>query len=129
MVVDTSAILAILLDEPDAPVFARALGVAEHVVMSAGTFLELAIVIDNHRSISATRELEALMRRASIEVIAVTAEQAHVARQAHADYGRGNHPAKLNFGDCFAYALAKERGEPLLFKGQDFAHTDIEAAI
>ncbi|MEQ9643192.1 MAG: type II toxin-antitoxin system VapC family toxin [Alphaproteobacteria bacterium] len=129
MVVDTSALVAILLAEPDAKLFTDAISVSPSVSLSAGNYVELAIVVDNRGGPSARRELETLLRSGGITVVSVTPEQAVIARDAHVAYGRGNHPARLNFGDCFAYALAKDLGEPLLFKGDDFAQTDIEPAI
>lgn len=98
--------------------------------MSAANFLEAAIVIDARRSPRASRRFDDLVREAEIVVEPVTEEQAHIARQAYRDYGRGSgHPARLNFGDCFAYALARATGEPLLFKGDDFRHIDIAPAV
>jgi ribonuclease VapC len=129
MVVDSSALAAILLGEPDGPIYATAMGAAVQVAMSAATYLEIAIVLDSGADPRAGRELDALIRRIPIDVVPVTQLQAQIARQAYLDFGRGNHPARLNFGDCFAYALAKELGEPLLFKGDDFAQTDIEPAL
>ncbi len=93
--------------------------------MSAASFLEAGITIDSQAGTVAGRQLDAFLRRAGIAIEAVTVEQAHLARQAYLDFGKGRHPASLNFGDCFAYALAKSLGEPLLFKGRDFSQTDI----
>ena len=97
--------------------------------MSAARFLEAAVVIDNRGDAVASREFDALLRRAGIHIEAVTFEQAQIARQAYRDFGRGRHPAGLNFGDCLAYALAKVLDEPLLFKGDDFGHTDVRPAL
>ena len=98
--------------------------------MSAANFLETAIVVDRNRSAIPGRGLDELIRELEIVIEPVTEEQAHIARQAYRDYGRGSgHPARLNFGDCFAYALARATGEPLLFKGGDFRHTDIAPAV
>jgi ribonuclease VapC len=97
---------------------------------SAATFLETAIVIDSRRDPIAGRRLDDLLRAANITIEPVTEQQAHISRQAYRDYGRGSgHPAQLNFGDCFAYALARTTGEPLLFKSDDFRHTDIAPAV
>ena len=96
--------------------------------MSAVALLEAAMVVESRGGARAGQELDALLEKAAIELVPVTAEQADAARRAWRRFGKGNHPAGLNFGDCFAYALAKATGEPLLFKGGDFARTDIEAA-
>ncbi|HEX5078960.1 MAG TPA: type II toxin-antitoxin system VapC family toxin [Geminicoccaceae bacterium] len=126
MVVDTSALLAVLFDEPEAEVFARAIARAEVSRISAANLLEAGIVADCESDARTGRQLDALVADLRLRIEPVTAEQVGIARQAYLDFGRGNHPAKLNFGDCFAYALAKARGEPLLFKGDDFGQTDIE---
>jgi ribonuclease VapC len=128
MIVDTSALIAVLRDEADASRFARALASrAEAKRLSAANFLEAAIVIDGSRDPIASRRLDELIAKAGIEIAAVTAEQARIARDAYRDFGKGNgHPAGLNFGDCFAYALAKTTGEALLFKGGDFGRTDLK---
>lgn len=127
MIVDASAILAILRDEPDAAFFARALaepGAARR--MSAANYLEAAIVIDSAKNPVASRRFDDLIVRAGVAVEAVTPEHAEIARAAYRDYGKGGgHPAQLNFGDCFAYALARASGEPLLCKGDDFVCTDV----
>ena len=125
MVIDTSALLAILFNEPDAEGFARAIAAAERRVISAANLLEAGIVIDNQISPTAGRQLDAFVERAALSIAPVTPDQVRVARQAYLDFGKGNHMAGLNFGDCFAYALAKTTGEPLLFKGDDFSRTDI----
>jgi ribonuclease VapC len=128
MIIDTSAIIAILRDEPEAMSCARAIADATIRRVSAVNFVESAVVIDASRDPIATRRFDDFIREANISVESVTNVRAQIARDAHRDFGRGSgHPAKLNFGDCFAYALAKESGEPLLFKGSDFAHTDIGA--
>lgn len=129
MIVDTSAILAILFGEDDAEVYARALAEADSCRMSAANFVEAAIVVDAQTKDKGSRQFDAFFRRAGIAIEPVSEEQAHVARQAYADFGKGRHPASLNFGDCFAYALAKVTGEPLLFKGKDFRKTDIASAL
>ena len=130
MIIDTSAIIAILRDEPQAMSCARAIADAAIRRVSAVNFVESAVVIDATRDPIATRRFDDFMREADISVEPVTETQAHIARDAYRDFGKGSgHTAKLNFGDCFAYALARESGEPLLFKGSDFAHTDIVAAL
>jgi ribonuclease VapC len=126
MIVDTSALIAILRDEPKAREFAIAIAGADRRRVSAANYLEAAIVIDGSRDPIASRRFDDLVREAEISIELVTAEQARVAREAYRDFGRGSgHPARLNFGDCFAYALAKTTGEPLLFKGDDFFHAGI----
>jgi ribonuclease VapC len=130
VIIDTSAIMAIVKDEPEAGAFATMLAGSPVNRISAATLVETSIVIDRSLPPSAHGRLDALLDRSAIEVEAVTAEQADLARAAHRRYGRGSgHPAKLNFGDCFAYALAKATGEPLLYKGDDFGHTDIRSAL
>ncbi len=128
MIVDTSAILAILFSEDDARVYAEAITQADSNRMSAATFVETAIVVEAQTKNNGGRQLDAFIRRASIDIEPVTEEQAHMARQAFVDFGKGRHPAGLNYGDCFSYALAKARREPLLFKGRDFAQTDLVSA-
>lgn len=125
MVVDTSAILAILFDESDAARFASAIAGSDRRLISAGSLLEAAIVVDNQVGLGAGRQLDAFLDRAGITVEPVTEDHVRIARQAYLDFGKGNHPAGLNFGDCFAYALAKTENEPLLFKGSDFSQTDV----
>ena len=129
MVVDSSALVAILLAEPEAKVFAEILEAEDDVRMSAGNYLETAIVIDSRNDPILSREFETLLRRAEIEILPVTFEHAQLARQAYRDFGKGQHPAGLTFGDCFAYAAAKALDEPLLFKGLDFSQTDVRAAL
>lgn len=130
MIVDTSALVAILLDEPEAPTCARAIEEAGVCRISAANLLEAGIVIDTIGDPIARRRFDELVREADVRVELVTAEQAAIGRQAYRDFGRGSgHPAQLNFGDCFAYALAKELAEPLLFKGNDFGHTDVTPAV
>lgn len=129
MIIDSSAILAILFDEQDAGTYAKAIASAESCRMSAATFVETAIVVETQTRAHGGRQLDALMRRAGIAIEPVTEEQAHLARQAFVDFGKGRHPAGLNYGDCFSYALSKATREPLLFKGKDFAKTDLSAAL
>jgi ribonuclease VapC len=126
MILDTSAIVAILQDEPESPAFAQAVEDNRPVRVSAANWLEAAILVDGNRSPALSRRFDELLREAAVEVEPVTTQQAELAREAYRAFGRGSgHPAHLNFGDCFAYALAMERDEPLLFKGKDFAHTDV----
>ena len=126
MIVDTSALVAIIREEPDARFYERALESSPVNRISAGTWLELAIVIDRLGDPLLSLRLDALVEAAGLLVEPVTPAQASIARDAYRDFGRGSHhPAGLNFGDCFAYALARETGEPLLFKGTDFGNTDI----
>lgn len=130
MIIDTSALLAILRDEPEASAFAGAIQAASRRRISAVSFVETAAVIDRGHDPVASRGLDEVLQVAAIGIEPVTETQARVARDAYRDFGRSSgHPAKLNFGDCFAYALAKVTGEPLLFKGKDFGHTDVRAAI
>jgi ribonuclease VapC len=130
MIIDTSAIIAILRDEPEAASYARAIADATDRRVSAVNFVESAVVIDASRDPIATRRFDEFVREANISIESVNETQAQIARNAYRDFGRGSgNPAKLNFGDCFAYALAKAFGEPLLFKGDDFIHTDIVSAL
>ena len=125
MVIDTSALIAILLGEPDAEIFARAIAADHKRLISAFTALETSIVIEAKKGESGGRELDLLIHRAQIEIVALNADQLDLARSAWREYGKGRHPAGLNIGDCCSYALAKHAQEPLLFKGDDFARTDI----
>ena len=125
MIVDTSALLAILQDEPERRAFNEALEGADARRMSAATFVEVSIVIEARHGLAGQRDLDHFLDRAGIEVISVDAEQAKVARGAFSRFGKGRHAAGLNFGDCFSYALASVLGEPLLFKGDDFRKTDL----
>lgn len=126
MIIDTSALVAILRKEPDGPLFAKAIEVAPVNRISAGTYLEVSIMIDRARDPLASRRMDELLAAGAFVIEPVTASQARIARDAYRDFGKGSgHPAGLNFGDCFAYALAREMNEPLLFKGDDFRHTDI----
>jgi ribonuclease VapC len=129
MIVDTSAVLAVLFAEDDAAAYSRAISEAESRRMSAANFVEAAIVVEAQTRSGGSRQFDAFIRRAGLVIEPVTEEQAHVARQAYSDFGKGRHRAGLNFGDCFAYALAKVTGEPLLYKGEDFKRTDIEPAL
>jgi ribonuclease VapC len=126
MIIDTSAIIAILREEPEATFCARAIADASNRRVSAVNYVEAAVVIDASGDPIASRRVDDFFKTAQISIEAVTETHAQIARDAYRDFGKGSgHPAKLNFGDCFAYALAKSRGEPLLFKGNDFTHTDI----
>jgi ribonuclease VapC len=130
MVLDTSAIVAILRDESDAPRMAQAVAAAAVRRVSAATYVEVGAVIDGSRDPVASRRLDELLAAMEAVIEPVTAEQARVARAAYRDFGRGSgHPAALNYGDCFAYALAKGLDESLLFKGDDFVHTDVRCAL
>ena len=130
MIVDTSAIVAILREEPDAGSFADAIAGARTRRVSAVNYVEAAAVIDGSRNPIASRRFDDFIREASLTVEAVTFEQARIAREAYKDFGKGSgHPARLNFGDCFAYALAKAVSEPILFKGQDFKYTDLTSVL
>jgi ribonuclease VapC len=130
VIIDTSALVAILFAEPDAATYAVAIEAAEERRISAVNYVEAAVVIDDRRDPAASRCFDDAIREAMIIVEPVDARQAQTAREAYRDFGRGSgHPARLNFGDCFAYALARDRGEPLLFKGNDFIHTDIVPAV
>jgi ribonuclease VapC len=128
MIVDSSSIIAILRNEPDAGAMAEALQEASVRRISAVTYVEAAVVADNDRHPVLSRRLDELVRDAQMRIEPVTAGQAEIARQAYRDFGKGRHKAGLNLGDCFAYALAKEMDEALLFKGDDFCHTDVEVA-
>jgi ribonuclease VapC len=130
MIVDTSALFAILKFEAERLPFAEILDRADTLRISAATYLELSIVMDSRRSPALSREVDEIIERFSIQIEPVTAEQARIARQAYRDYGRGSgHRANLNFGDCFSYALARDKREPILFKGDDFIHTDLRPAV
>ncbi len=130
MIVDSSALVAILLGEPETLVLAKTLNSAESLSISAGTFVELSIVIDKRKNPALSNQIEEIIDQYNIFVEPVTADQARIARQAYRDYGRGSgHKANLNFGDCFSYALARVKREPLLYKGDDFVHTDIRSAM
>jgi ribonuclease VapC len=126
MVIDSSALLAIFLAEPERQHFLDLIVEAPTRLISAGNALETGIVLEAKRGEAAGREFDLFVVRTNLEVVAVDGEQVEVARSAWRKYGKGRHPAALNFGDCFAYALAKSSGEPLLAKGTDFAQTDLE---
>ena len=129
MVVDTSALIAILFGEPEALFFTRSIADASRKLISAFNALETGIVVEARKGEAGGRELDLLIHRAQIEIVAMNVDQTELARATWRKYGKGNHPADLNIGDCCAYALAKYSGEPLLFKGNDFSQTDIQVAI
>ena len=125
IVVDTSALIAILDKEPDAALYAEAIAEADPPLISAATLLELNIVMINRRGVKAARMVDRLIQEARFQVESFTVQHAELAREAYARYGKGQQTAALNYGDCFSYALAKATGLPLLFKGRDFSKTDI----
>ncbi len=129
MIVDSSAILSILYAEADAEIYVDAITNTTQCLMSAANYLETAVVVDTQRGAEAGRQFDVFIARAAIQIEPVTREQADIARQAYLDFGKGKHPAALNFGDCFAYALARSLHLPLLFKGNDFSMTDIESVL
>ena len=126
MVIDTSALLAVLLHETDAEQIAEAIEAASPRLLSAANLLEASIIIESRKGEAGGRELDLLVYRGGIEVVAVDQDQAETARAAWRCFGKGRHPAALNYGDCFAYALAKSRRLPLLFRGDDFSQTDVD---
>ncbi len=130
MIIDTSVIVAIMKEEADADAIHAAMIDAEtSLVMSAATYLETGIVVDSVRQPVLSERLDKIIEEYEIQIAPVTESQVRIARQAYRDFGKGSgHPASLNFGDCFAYALARQRGEALLFKGDDFSHTGIRRA-
>jgi ribonuclease VapC len=129
MIVDTSAALAVVLGEPGFEVFAQAISACGTARISAASFLEASIVVETRAGDRGLRQFDSFIRESELAVEPVTHEQALLAREGFSNYGKGRHPAGLNFGDCFAYALAKSTGEPLLFKGEDFRQTDVVAAL
>lgn len=130
MIVDTSALVAILRGEPDANRYIDVLAGSERTAVSAPTWVETGVVVDANGDPVLSRRLDALRREADIAIFPFTAEHAAIARQAYREFGRGSgHPAKLNLGDCFSYALATATGEPLLYKGDDFGFTDVASAL
>ena len=128
MIVDSSAVLAVLYREPDAERFETAIASAPSCRMSVANALEASIDMEGRGGVAAGDALDQFLKAAVIDLAPVTTEHMEAARRAWRRFGKGNHPAALNFGDCFAYALADATGEPLLFKGEDFARTDVEAA-
>ena len=129
MILDTSALAAVFFGEPELELYIQVIHDAPHCRISAANFVELSLVVEGQIGPEAGRQRDVFFRRAEIVIEPVTLEQTHLARQAFLDFGQGRHPAKLNFGDCFAYVLAKATGEPLLFKGEHFSKTDVMAAL
>jgi ribonuclease VapC len=130
MIVDSSAVIAILRLEVDARTLFETIRKAPSVAMSTATFFETAIVIDSRRDPAISRELDDFCENIALKFIPVDEKQMRIAREAYRDFGKGSrHKAQLNFGDCFTYALAKSTGEPLLYKGRDFVHTDVASAL
>ena len=129
MVLDTSALVAVLQDEPEQRQFIRLIEEADARRLSAATLVETSIVIEARFGAEGVRDLDLFLSRAGVETLSVDAEQAQLARHAFSRFGKGRHPAGLNFGDCFSYALATSLSEPLLFKGRDFALTDVSQVV
>lgn len=130
MIVDSSALIAVLRKEPEGARFLEILVEHPGTSLSVANYIEASIVADRAQDRRAPREFDRIVGDLEIELAPVTVEQARIAREAYRDFGKGSgHPAGLNFGDCFAYALAKDRNEPLLYKGDDFAHTDVRSAL
>jgi ribonuclease VapC len=127
MVIDTSAMVAILRGEPEQRRFIEAIEAADALLMSVASFVESSIVIEARNGAEGVHALDRFMNRSAVELVPVDAEQGQVARAAYSRFGKGRHRAALNYGDCFSYALAMVSGEPLLFKGEDFVHTDVPA--
>lgn len=127
MVIDTSAIIAVLLNEPEAARISQAILDDPKRLMSAFSLLECSLVIEGRKGEPGGRELDLLLHRLQVEIVSMSVDQAQIARQAWRSFGKGRHPAALNIGDCCSYALAKYACEPLLFKGNDFSHSDIAA--
>jgi ribonuclease VapC len=126
MVVDTSALVAILQNEPERRKFNEAIEAGETRSMSTASFLETSMILESRFGADGVRDLDLFISKAQIILVSVDEEQAHMARDGFRKYGKGRHPAGLNYGDCFSYALARSLNEPLLFKGQDFLKTDVE---
>jgi ribonuclease VapC len=129
VIVDTSALIAILFKEADAAAFIGAISASDRLAIAAPTLIEVTTVSEGRVGAAMQAELDDLLRTIRPEIVAFTAEHAQIARDGWRRFGKGRHPAGLNLGDCFAYALAKSRGEPLLFKGDDFSKTDVKAAL
>jgi ribonuclease VapC len=130
VIIDSSAIIAILREEPERPLFRKILNESKQRRISAATYFELSIVIDSRKNPAMSLAIDELLEQFNIVIEPVTAEQAKIARQAYRDFGKGSgHRANLNYGDCFSYALAKDKREPILFKGDDFRHTDLRSAV
>ena len=130
MIVDTSAVIALLKNEPEADGFSLAMEAARVVRISTASYLESNIVVGKYKDPILTARLEEILENPGMQIEPVTAAQAKIAWEAYRNFGKGSgHPASLNFGDCFSYALAREKREPILFKGDDFVHTDLRAAV
>jgi ribonuclease VapC len=129
MVVDSSVLVAILLKEPGWLELAKVVDETPRRMISVSTLVETSMVVEARKGLEGARDLDALIQRASIEIVPMGAQQAQLARTAWRSFGKGNHPASLNYGDLFAYALAKVTGAPLLYKGRDFSRTDIVSAL
>ena len=128
MVIDSSAVLAILQNEPERRAFNEAIATADHCALSAASLVELSIVIEARFGSDGQADLDLFLSTAQISIVSLDREQAEMARAAFARYGKGRHRAGLNLGDCFSYALAQSLEQPLLFKGDDFSHTDLQPA-
>ena len=130
MIVDPSALVGILKREPEGFALSEALDSAQSARMSAASYVEVGIVVDGWKNAVLSSQLDELILRFNIEIEPLTPDQARIARQAYRDYGKGSgHPANLNFGDCFSYALARAKREPILYTGEDFVHTDLRSAL
>ena len=129
MILDSSALIAVLFQEAQAPLMEEAMAEAATLAVAAPTLLETAVVAEGRFGLAMGNALDALMARLDAEVVSFTAAHAAVAREGWRRFGKGRHPAGLNLGDCFSYALAKSRDQPLLYKGDDFARTDVKAAL
>ena len=127
MVIDTSALLAILQNEPERRKFNEAIEAAETRSMSTASFLEISMIVESRYGADGVRDLDLLIAKAKVSLVPVDEDQAHLARQGFQKFGKGRHPAGLNYGDCFSYALARSLEQPLLFKGNDFSQTDVES--
>lgn len=126
MVIDTSALLAILQNEPERRKFNEAIEAAETRSMSTASFLEISMIVESRYGADGVRDLDLLIAKAKVSLVPVDEDQAHLARQGFQKFGKGRHPAGLNYGDCFSYALARSLEQPLLFKGGDFSQTDVD---
>lgn len=129
MVIDTSALVAVLQGEVERASFLEAISESEDPCLSTASFLEVSMIIESRLGPEGIRDLDLFLAKADITLVPFDGEQAEIARKAFKRFGKGRHPAGLNFGDCFSYALAKSKGEPLLFKGDDFSRTDIPSVI
>ena len=128
IIVDSSALIAILLSEPESENFFNIISSSDEVLISSATLVEASVVMESRNGIGGTQNLDALITQLKLEIVSFTPEQAEIARKAFRTYGKGRHPAGLNICDCYAYALAKYYDSPLLFKGSDFSQTDIKIA-